>query len=319
MECSQGENPECYIDNSITYSGILRKTERLANRQTLLEECRAILQRPFEGRTAADNQTLLQLVEKNEMLKELVELYGLDFVKGLLRNAKMEFVDEGQVIAEEQQDVKCIVLLLEGRIGVERAADALPDHAAAPLQQQQEALENLALRTEALFDRLTLLARKERELQRRTLKLKRKSTLPTSDYKFLLPVLSRHDYARAGENLLRTVLAGEEFGGKERLSGRLFRNRAVALEKSALFIVELSFLFYWLEVAFRAKLAKNVERMKAIPAFETVRLPLCSWRTRSWARSSRACGWCGAARTAACTARATPPRRSTYWWRGSSR
>jgi len=42
----------------------------------------------------------------------LAELHGLDFVKGVLRNAKMEFVDEGQVITEEEQDIKYMVILL---------------------------------------------------------------------------------------------------------------------------------------------------------------------------------------------------------------
>lgn len=59
----------------------------------------------------------------------------------------------------------------------------------------------------------------------------------------------------------------EEFGGKERLNGRFYKNRVVSMEKTTLFIVEMSFLFYWLEVAFKSKLAKNIERMKAIPAF----------------------------------------------------
>lgn len=39
------------------------------------------------------------------------------------------------------------------------------------------------------------------------------------------------------------------------------------MEKTTLFIIEMSFLFYWLEVAFKTKLAKNIERMKTIPAF----------------------------------------------------
>jgi hypothetical protein len=65
-----------------------------------------------------------------------------------------------------------------------------------------------------LFDKLTLMAKKERELQRRTLKLKRRNTLPISDYKFMLPILSKHDYAISLENIQRSVLMGEEFGGK---------------------------------------------------------------------------------------------------------
>lgn len=35
MEESNGENPEIYMDNSITYSGIIRKNDRLSNKQNL--------------------------------------------------------------------------------------------------------------------------------------------------------------------------------------------------------------------------------------------------------------------------------------------
>lgn len=67
----------------------------------------------------------------------------------------------------------------------------------------------MTLKTEGLFDKLTILAKKERDMQRRTLKLKRKSTVPISDYKFMLPVLSKHDYATATDNIERTILINE--------------------------------------------------------------------------------------------------------------
>lgn len=35
--------------------------------------------------------------------------------------------------------------------------------------------------------------------------------------------------------------------------------------------MEMSFLFFWLEMAFKSKLAKNIEKIKSIPAFEIVR------------------------------------------------
>jgi hypothetical protein len=39
----QGENPEIYIDQAATFSGIMRKNDRLSNRKNLFEECRHIL------------------------------------------------------------------------------------------------------------------------------------------------------------------------------------------------------------------------------------------------------------------------------------
>ena len=46
-----------------------------------------------------------------------------------------------------------------------------------------------------------------------------------------------------------------------------FKNRLAALETTTLLIIEVSFLFYWLEAAFKVKLAKNIEMMKTIPCF----------------------------------------------------
>ena len=74
----------------------------------------------------------------------------------------------------------------------------------------------------------------------------------------MLPVLTKHDLAKAQSNITRTVLINEEFGGKERLNGRFFKNRVISLEKSTLFIIEISFLFYWLEMAFKSKLSQNI-------------------------------------------------------------
>lgn len=39
------------------------------------------------------------------------------------------------------------------------------------------------------------------------------------------------------------------------------------MEKSVLLVFEMNFLFYWLEAIFKVKLAKNIEKMKTIPAF----------------------------------------------------
>jgi 5-deoxy-D-glucuronate isomerase len=63
----------------------------------------------------------------------------MEFVKGMLRNAKMEFVEEGQVIAEQQQDIKYMVVLLEGKIGVEGTPEdtyAKGERTLSPLEQE---------------------------------------------------------------------------------------------------------------------------------------------------------------------------------------
>lgn len=40
------------------------------------------------------------------------EVAGLDFVKGILRHAKLEIVDERQVIAEEDQPLNYMVVVI---------------------------------------------------------------------------------------------------------------------------------------------------------------------------------------------------------------
>lgn len=54
------------------------------------------------------------------MLKELADVLGIDFIKGILKNAKIETIDERQVVAEEEQNIKYMVIVLEGKLGVER-------------------------------------------------------------------------------------------------------------------------------------------------------------------------------------------------------
>ena len=64
---------------------------------------------------------LLKLIDKSEFLKEVSEILGLDFVKGILRNAKLEIVDERQVIVEEDQPLHYMIVLLEGKLGIEKS------------------------------------------------------------------------------------------------------------------------------------------------------------------------------------------------------
>lgn len=45
MQSSLNENPEMYIDNSITHSGMIRKTDRLSNKQNLFGESYNILKK----------------------------------------------------------------------------------------------------------------------------------------------------------------------------------------------------------------------------------------------------------------------------------
>lgn len=63
----------------------------------------------------------MKLVEKSEFLKEVADIQSLDMVKGILRNAKIEFVDERQVIAEEGQSLNYMVVILEGKLAVEKS------------------------------------------------------------------------------------------------------------------------------------------------------------------------------------------------------
>lgn len=106
---------------------MMRKNERLSNKQNLFEQCKNIFLKPHENRTPSENQTLLLLIDKSELLKELADVLGLEFIKGILKNAKIETIDERQVVAEEEQNIKYMVIVLEGKLGVERNSLAQDD------------------------------------------------------------------------------------------------------------------------------------------------------------------------------------------------
>jgi hypothetical protein len=50
----------------------------------------------------------------------LTDFQGFDFLKGILRHAKLEMVDERQVIVEEDQPLNYMVIILEGKLAVEK-------------------------------------------------------------------------------------------------------------------------------------------------------------------------------------------------------
>lgn len=119
-------------------------------------------------------------------------------MKGILKNAKLQTIEERQVIAQEDQEIKYMVVVLQGKLGVEKSIYGPIDNQNV---QNQELLENMNLKTDALFEKLTILAKKEREQLRKVLKIKRKNTIPISEYQFYLPILSQHDYKIAQASL----------------------------------------------------------------------------------------------------------------------
>lgn len=56
-----------------------------------------------------------------------------------------------------------------------------------------------------MFEKLTIVAKKERDAIRKTLRLKKKSVVPLSEYQFSMPVLTKNDYEVALKNVERTV------------------------------------------------------------------------------------------------------------------
>lgn len=82
--------------------------------------------------------------------------------------------------------------------------------------------------------------------------------MPVSCYNLSLPILTADDYEEFCGNLAKEVKTNESFGGRERLKGTSYKNRVVALERTTIMVIEMPFLFYWLEVAFKTKLAKNI-------------------------------------------------------------
>ena len=65
-----------------------------------------------------------------------------------------------------------------------------------------------------MFEQLTILAKKERNIEKTKSKLQRKSSIPLSSYNLNLPVLSDDDYKKFRQNLERNIGLHEEFGAR---------------------------------------------------------------------------------------------------------
>lgn len=123
-----GENPESYMEGSTaTYSGIIRKNEKFANKSNLFEQCRTIFNKSYETRVPSENNILMRLLDKSQFLKEMSENISLDFVKGIFRHGKIEVIEEKQVITEENQDLNYMVIILDGRLGVQKSSFGFRD------------------------------------------------------------------------------------------------------------------------------------------------------------------------------------------------
>ena len=131
----------------------------------------------------------------------------------------------------------------------------------------KETIEVEDMKNDELFEKLIILAKREREMQKSKTKVKRKYSIPSSSYDFTLPILSEDSYSSFCTKIERNLGINEEYGARERLLTPVCRNKVAALEKSTLLVVEMSLLFYWLESAFKAKISKNIELMKNIPCF----------------------------------------------------
>lgn len=83
------------------------------------------MRKTHESRSPTENQTLLRLVERSEFLKEVSDIQGIDFLKGILRHAKLETVEPRQVIVEEDQHIRNMLVVLEGKLGVEKPSFAV--------------------------------------------------------------------------------------------------------------------------------------------------------------------------------------------------
>jgi hypothetical protein len=123
------------------------------------------------------------------LLKNLSDNISLDFVKGVLRNAKIEIIDEKQVIVEEDSDLDYMVIVLDGKLGIEKASFSIPTKTIES-GKGKDTIEVSGLKTEELFEKLTIMAKKERDFQKSHSKLQRKSSFPVSNYDLHLPVLS---------------------------------------------------------------------------------------------------------------------------------
>lgn len=59
-------------------------------------------------------------------MRESAENVSIDFLKGIFRNAKIEIIDQRQVLVEEDNDLNYMVVVLDGKLGIERSSFAIP-------------------------------------------------------------------------------------------------------------------------------------------------------------------------------------------------
>lgn len=83
-------------------------------------------------------------------MRELSENISLDFIKGIFRNAKIEIIDERQVIVEEDDNLNYMAIVLDGKLGVQKPSFFIPSNTIES-GRQKETIDLESLKNNQLF------------------------------------------------------------------------------------------------------------------------------------------------------------------------
>ena len=106
-----------------------------------------------------------------------------------------------------------MVVVLDGKLGLEKSNLGLRD-SKGQRSRGKDTIEVEDMKNDELFEKLTMVAKKERDLQKTKSKLQRKSSIPMSSYDLTLPVLTDEDYKYFCKNLERNIGINEEYGAR---------------------------------------------------------------------------------------------------------
>ena len=82
-----------------------------------------VLSKPFASRTHNENHFINDFIKRCPALKELTDINGKDYSKGIMRTAVPEEFEKDEIIEIKGGEANSVYIILEGRVGSMRNFD----------------------------------------------------------------------------------------------------------------------------------------------------------------------------------------------------
>lgn len=190
-----------------------------------------VLSRAHSLRSHNQLRFLAEFAKRNNALKELSELIGPDFSKGILRSATLEQYRAEEVIEYKDAPIERIYVIFEGKLGIVKNED------------ESDMIMISEMPKKDIYDHLTGEARTEIKKQN---KLARKLSSWRDDFD------CHHElYEKISEsNFLEYLERFSTFGDKALCLGRTHSHTTVAMESCLLLTVNIKNFMFWLNHEF---------------------------------------------------------------------